>query len=247
MSSSDLFALCLAVLPAVTPAGFWTAWALAPEVLLPLLALLAVPWLPGGRPLRAGERAGWFLGWTLLAIALVSPLCRLAATLAAAHMVQHLLLILLAPAAMAPLLLRRRMPRPPPAVATVLFGALIWLAHAPSVYQAALLSPAAHLLLLAATFGVSLLFWCAALAAEPVRGLGMVFATMLHSGLLGALLTFSPRLWYPVFGGGPAAWGLTPLEDQQLAGLTMWVPMSALLLVAGLWIAGSGLRRQALR
>jgi len=249
--TSDLLALCLATMPAAMaaaePGDIWRAWALAPETLLPLLALLAVPWLPGGQRPRRGERIGWFLGCGLLAIALVSPLCRLAATLAAAHMVQHLILILLAPAAMAPLLLRRRLPSLPPAAATLLFGALIWLAHAPPIYQAALLSPGAHLLLLAATVGLALLFWCAALAAEPLRGLGMVFATLLHSGLLGAVLTFSPRVWYPVFGSGPAVWGLTALEDQQLAGLTMWVPMGAVLLVAGLWIAGRGLRREALR
>lgn len=247
MNPYDLFALCLAVLPAVTPAGIWGAWVLAPETLLPLLALTALPWLlrRDPRPAR-GERAAWLLGCGLLALALVSPLCRLAATLASAQMVQHLILVLLAPAAMAPLLLRlRAWPRLRPTAATLLFGALLWLAHAPPVYQAGLTQPAVHLLLLAASLGAALLFWSAALAAEPFRGLGMVFATMLHSGLLGALLTFSAGLWYPVFGAGPLAWGLTPLEDQQLAGLIMWVPMGIALLVAGLWLGGRGLSRQA--
>lgn len=249
MGSSELLALCLATLPALLPEGFWRAWVLAPETLLPLLVLLALPWLPvrGGLPSR-GERVAWLLGCGLLALALVSPLCRLAATLASAQMAQHLILILLAPAAMAPLLLRHRAwPRLRPAVATLLFGATLWLAHAPAVYQAALTHPGVHLLLLAASLAVALLFWTAVLAAEPFRGLGMVFATMLHSGLLGALLTFSTALWYPVFGAGPTAWGLTPLEDQQLAGLIMWVPMGVVLLVAGLSVGGRGLLRQEAR
>ncbi|MDF2096940.1 cytochrome c oxidase assembly protein [Aquibaculum arenosum] len=247
MGPSELFELCLASLPPVVPGTLWRAWVLAPETLVPLLALLALPWLPGLRArVGGGERWSWLLGCLLLAVSLVSPLCRLSATLASMHMVQHLLVILLAPAAMAPLLLRMRLPLPRPALTTLLFGGLIWLAHAPPIYQAALLSPTLHLLLLAASLGLALLFWCTALAAEPLRGMGMVFATMLHSGLLGALLTFSPRLWYPVFGSGPLAWGLTPLADQQLAGLIMWVPMALLLLLAGFWIAARGLRHQTL-
>ncbi|WP_366555073.1 cytochrome c oxidase assembly protein [Aquibaculum sediminis] len=257
MGPSELFELCLASLPPVVPGTLWRAWVLAPETLVPLLGLLALPWLPGLRArVGNGERWSWLLGCLLLAIALVSPLCRLAATLASMHMVQHLLVILLAPAAMAPLLLRVRLPLSAPALttptlatptlATLLFGGLIWLAHAPPVYEAALLSPTLHLLLLVASFGVALLFWCAALAVEPLRGMGMVFVTMLHSGLLAALLTFSPRLWYPVFGSGPLAWGLTPLADQQLAGLIMWVPMALLLLLAGFWIAARGLGHQTL-
>jgi cytochrome c oxidase assembly factor CtaG len=61
---------------------------------------------------------------------------------------------------------------------------------------------------------------------------------MLHTGLLGALLTFSSTVWYPDYADSAAPWGLTPLEDQQLAGLIMWVPpglvypLAALLLLA---------------
>jgi cytochrome c oxidase assembly factor CtaG len=57
---------------------------------------------------------------------------------------------------------------------------------------------------------------------------------MVQTGLLGALLALSPILWYPIFAGSVAIWGLTPLEDQQLAGLIMWVPMGAIYLTAGL-------------
>jgi len=63
-------------------------------------------------------------------------------------------------------------------------------------------------------------------------GIGVLFLTALQSGVLGALLATSTRVWYPQQGTGAAAWGLTPLEDQQLAGLIMWVPAGFLYVVA---------------
>jgi putative membrane protein len=70
-----------------------------------------------------------------------------------------------------------------------------------------------------------------------------VFTTSMHSGALGALLTFAPVPWYPAYAGKAAAWGLTPLEDQQLAGLVMWVPAGVAYLLASLalfarWLHG---------
>jgi cytochrome c2 len=57
----------------------------------------------------------------------------------------------------------------------------------------------------------------------------------MHSGLLGAALTLSPRAWYPAHAATTGAWGLSPLEDQQLAGLIMWVPASVIFVAAGLF------------
>src|SRR5947207_1193020 len=51
-----------------------------------------------------------------------------------------------------------------------------------------------------------------------------LFATTLQSGILGALMTFSSQAWYPYYAPLVGAWGLTPLQDQQLAGLIMWIP-----------------------
>ena len=62
----------------------------------------------------------------------------------------------------------------------------------------------------------------------------MAFATFMHTGLLGALLSFAGAPWYPLYELRPQAFGLTPLADQQLAGVIMWVPMSAIYLAAGL-------------
>jgi cytochrome c oxidase assembly factor CtaG len=64
-----------------------------------------------------------------------------------------------------------------------------------------------------------------------------LFITVLHSGLLGALLTLSPRIWFPQQGLLAADFGLTPLEDQQLAGLVMWIPMGTLYTCEALFFA----------
>ena len=69
-----------------------------------------------------------------------------------------------------------------------------------------------------------------------------VFTTSAHSGALGALLTFAPFPWYPAYATTAASWGFTPLEDQQLGGLLMWVPGGVLYLIAGLALSAEWLR-----
>jgi putative membrane protein len=207
-------------------------------------------------PLQAGCFAA---GLLLLAMALVSPLCRLAASLAAAHMVQHVLIVAAAP----PLLIigSRHATTPPAgrgdhaALAAGCYAAAIWLSHLPAVYQAALREPAVHLLLLTGQLAAGLWFWQVVLRAALAPGaapnarsggalLGL-FATFMHTSLLGALLTFASAPWYPIYQLRPQAWGLSPLEDQQLAGVIMWVPMSALYLAAGLALMARLLARPA--
>jgi putative membrane protein len=64
-----------------------------------------------------------------------------------------------------------------------------------------------------------------------------LFITMLHTGALGVLLTFSGAPWYPADSGALAAWGLTPLTDQQLGGVIMWVPGGTIYVIAALALA----------
>ena len=242
-----LTALCLAGAGSpTTPDALWASWSFAPATAGPLLAGLAgLLWLA-----RRGQ-ASWlaFAGWAALALALASPLCRMAATTASAHMAQHVILV-----AVAPPLLVLGLPSPPrlsrsplrPALVSAAYTLTIWAAHAPTVYQAALLDDGVHLALLAALLGASLLFWSALFdpanraSAAPTAALALV-----QTGMLGALLTFAQSPWYPVFGPGPAIWGLTPLEDQQLAGLIMWAPMAVIYLAAGLWALAALLRQTA--
>jgi putative membrane protein len=83
------------------------------------------------------------------------------------------------------------------------------------------------------------LFWWALLHGRYGRagyGVGVfyVFATAIHTGALGALLTFAPRVLYPLYAARAAHMHVDALEDQQLGGLLMWVPFGVVLVVAGL-------------
>jgi putative membrane protein len=55
-----------------------------------------------------------------------------------------------------------------------------------------------------------------------------------HCSALGALLTFSAVLWYPAYATTTNRWGLSPLQDQQLGGVIMWVPSAVVFIVVAL-------------
>jgi putative membrane protein len=136
-----------------------------------------------------------------------------------------------------------------PASAFVLHGAALWGWHLPRFYQATLTSELLHSLQHLSFLLTALLFWWTVFTARggELRRGGAVFylfATLLQTGALGALLTFSRTLWYPAYATTVGAWGLTPLEDQQLGGLIMWIPgglayVAAALVLFGQWLAES--------
>jgi len=142
-----------------------------------------------------------------------------------------------------------------PCVVLLLHGAAIWLWHAPFFFQAALASETVHAFQhLCFFWTAALFFWALVQGGYGRLGYGVavlfVFATSVHTSVLGALLTFASRLWYPVYAGRSAAWGVAPLADQQLAGLYMWIPSGMTFLVIGLgllaaWV-GEAERRVAL-
>jgi cytochrome c oxidase assembly factor CtaG len=139
-----------------------------------------------------------------------------------------------------------------PLVAWTLHAVAIWLWHAPPLFQATLASDAVHTLQHLSFLGTGLLFWWSLFRGREGRlgapsAVVYLFTTAVHTSLLGALLTFSSRLWYPLYASSTATWGLTPLDDQQLAGVIMWVPAGLAYLIATLAIAGSWLREPAPR
>ena len=71
-------------------------------------------------------------------------------------------------------------------------------------------------------------------------GVFYIFTTAIHTGILGALLTFARRSGIPAYAATAPLWGLTPLEDQQIGGLIMWVPAGVVYLVAGLALFAPG-------
>jgi len=221
-----------------------------------------------------GWQAGLYLtGLAVACLALLSAIDRLASVLFTLHMVQHLLLMMVA----APLLLlanpfpaflwglppriRRgvgRLLRPGAGVrrafwvmtwmpmAGAIFAVNLWVWHHPAAYQAALRHGYIHDLEHLAFFGTALLFWWPILNPVPqVHGrihpgfptlhlLYLAAATGQHI-LLGALLALPERVFYPFYAATPRLWGLSPLNDQALAGGIMWVAAHMYLLPV-LWV-----------
>lgn len=143
-----------------------------------------------------------------------------------------------------------------PAAALALHAAAVWIWHLPGLYEAALLDDRVHALEHAAFFLTAWLFWRALVLAGRRGGLGhgaavlAAFAATLQGSGLGAVLTSARAPWYRAHAGGPEGFGLTLLEDQQLAGLAMWVPGGAVYLLAALlsfsaWLRASEARAHA--
>jgi putative membrane protein len=135
-----------------------------------------------------------------------------------------------------------------PLVAWGLHAAALWLWHVPVLFEATLRLDFVHHLQHASFFGSALLFWWALFHARAgLQGIGAallyLFTTMLHSGLLGAGLTFAQTLIYPTYGTSATAWALTPLEDQQLGGLIMWIPAGLVYVIASLILLAGWLGR----
>lgn len=134
-----------------------------------------------------------------------------------------------------------------PIIAVVVHAIALWVWHLPSLYEATLQSDFTHSLQHTSFIVTAALFWWALIHGRYGRlGYGAavfyVFLTSMHSGALGALLTVSQNLWYPIYSSRTSAWGLDPIEDQQLAGLIMWVPAGIIFLVLGValfvaWLA----------
>ena len=208
-------------------------------------------------------------GWLVLAIALVTPLHEAGERSFAAHMFEHELLMLVAAPLLVlarPLgIALWAFPQPvrlalasgghvvgagwrtltAPVAATLLQAIALWLWHAPRLFDLALAHDGWHVVQHLSFLCTALLFWWAMLCGRGERRLGLaigcLFFTATISGALGALMAFSSSPWYAGYAAsGLDAFGLTPAEDQQLAGLLMWVP-------GGMVHAGAGLALLARR
>jgi putative membrane protein len=206
-------------------------------------------------------------GVASLALALSPPLSGLAATFLSAHMAQHIVLAAVAPPLLLlgrpvvliwalPFAVRGLLRGPPsrlwrratqPATAFVIEAAVLWGWHMPAAVALASRAPLAHAAMHLGFLGGGLLFW-ASLAAPgrgEARGHALTaaasFLTMLHTGFLGALLTFAPFPLYASYAAEIPGRALTALEDQQFAGLLMWIVCGTIYLVATLVLAGAWL------
>jgi cytochrome c oxidase assembly factor CtaG len=117
-----------------------------------------------------------------------------------------------------------------PVVVLALHSIALWAWHLPSLYQAALANDGLHGLEHVSLMATAVLFWALVIGRRRRRRLGygpailLTFVTALQSAALGVVLTFASTPLYPVHAGRTDAWGLSALEDQQLAGAIMWIP-----------------------
>jgi putative membrane protein len=218
---------------APVPGELLARWNLDPF----LLAGLAVAglWL-----WRASENGGARRSATLsIALALllfVSPFCALTSALFSARVTHHVLLA----AVLAPLLvhaLPRSMPWGSLALWTGLQAATFWLWHSPGLYAEALSSYPVYWAMQLTLIGTAVGFWAALRRASNLAAIAALLVSTVQMGLLGALITFAGTPLYAPHFLVTEAWGLSALEDQQLAGLIMWAPSAGLYLAAALFVA----------
>jgi putative membrane protein len=223
---------------APTPADLWLRWNLDPLLLGALTTIGAVLlWR------AASARRGLALAaMAVVVVAFVSPLCALSSALFSARTVHHLLLA----AAAAPLIAWTLPGASKPRgrvlfAAPLLFAVAFWAWHAPRLYGWALSSDLAYWLMQTSVLGSATTLWWSVRVASPPTAVAILLATMVQMGLLGALLVFLPEAIYAPHALSTAAWGLSPLADQQIAGLIMWAPAAAIYLIAALVILGGWL------
>ena len=248
----------------LAPHDVWAAWLFDPTVIVPLLltAVLYARGASRARENCVHRTVCFWAGWLFLVLCLVSPLHRLGETLFSAHMAQHEILMLAAAPLLAlsrplspmlqglPLSWRRSLAQwtgtrfvercwraiSRPFTTWWIYAAALWFWHVPRIFQSTLSSEPVHAIQLSTFLAAALLFWWSLFygrAGYGLRGL-YILTTALHTSILGALLTFSPHFWYPIYGLRTYDWGLRPLQDQHLGGLIMWVPAGVVYIAAAL-------------
>jgi cytochrome c oxidase assembly factor CtaG len=228
------------------------------------------------RPARLQLRGlmGW-VGLLTLAGALISPLHWLGEHLFTFHMIEHEivmaisapLIVLARPVAVllwglpqslrhvvgsvirSPLVRRPWNWSTDATTATFIHGAAIWAWHVPVLFDAAVTNQLLHRTQHLSFFAAAILFWWAIFwKSEHGAAAGHLFVTMVHTSVLGALMALAPRVLFLAQTQAAMDWGLSPLEDQQLAGMVMWVPAgtiyaAATMMMLALWIRSASTRR----
>jgi putative membrane protein len=243
---------------------------------LTLTATLYAIGVRRARGISGREVACFWAGWIFLVLSLISPLHPLGEALFSAHMAQHEILMLISAPLLVlsrplvpllwglPIGWRRGLGQwsklaavhgvwfwlTRASIAWWVHAAALWVWHAPQLFQATLRNEWVHAAQHLSFFGSALLFWWSLFYSSNRASYGAsflyIFTTAVHTSILGSLLTFSGQAWYPAYGGFTTVWGLTPLEDQQLGGLIMWIPAGLVYLGAGLAVFALWLRESDL-
>ncbi|HEY4428565.1 MAG TPA: cytochrome c oxidase assembly protein [Solirubrobacteraceae bacterium] len=217
----------------------------------------------------AWRTVSFLSGLGVIVLALQSGIDTYDQRLLSVHMLQHMLLLLLAPLLLLegrPLILalsllgrqgRARLmrllagsrPLINPPVCLAVFSAAVLATHVPLFYQSTIRHPLVHVVEHALFLGAGLLFWWPLLDGDPspahrLGGLGRLvylLAAMPSMALVGAYLNRAPSLAYPDYAAPARALGISAVDDQQQAGAIMWVGGSSFMIAIGLRLAMASL------
>lgn len=213
------------------PGEWLMRWNLDPVLLLCLaFGIFASFRMTGGQPRTALRYA-----LACFAFLFISPFCALSSALFTARVVHHVILATV----LAPLLaaafpaLCRRVPLTL-SVWTAVQALVFWAWHAPPLYAAALSSDAVFWAMQISITLSAAIWWDRLRRAPTAAAVAALLAAMVLMGVLGALITFAGRALYAPHWLTTQPWGLSPLEDQQIAGLIMWAPASAIYLLTAM-------------
>ncbi|HEX2194354.1 MAG TPA: cytochrome c oxidase assembly protein [Candidatus Limnocylindria bacterium] len=212
-------------------------------------------------------------GLAAILLALVSPIEAYEGALFSVHMLQHMLLELVAAPLLllgAPATLALRAASPPvrrallrvmhsravavlsfPLLTWLLFAAVNWGWHFSSLYDQALENSALHYFQHATFLGAALLFWWPVVGADPTRWrlpypvrLFYLFLAMPQNSFLGVALMSAPAVLYPHYLSNLRTWGPTALADQSLGGILMWVGGDIVFLAAMAAVVAAWVRHE---
>jgi len=250
----------------VTARELLLAWTWRPGLLVALAAASVI--YAVRQPLRTWRPLAFLGACLAVVLALASPVDALArGTLFSAHMLQHMLLSLVAPplALLAfPSSTDEGPPRRTPAIATWAAGVgAMWIWHAPALCNAAATSDAVRAIQNLSLPALGAAFWWPVLGPRrrlpDLTVVAYLFTACVACSVLGISITFSPVTVCAAYGHGAdplgalplvRAWGLTPAVDQQLGGLLMWVPgctlyAAAILAAVGRFYAAPHVKAEA--
>lgn len=268
-----------------TPIGVVGSWSLDPipwigTVTAGVAYLVAARRVNRGQPrapIPAWRQVAWLSGLAVILLALVSAIDVYAGDLLSVHMVQHLLLALVAPPLLAlgaPVTLLLRAARPgvrrrvilpvlhsrvvrvvaSPLVAWSLFTAAMFATHFSPLYDAALENPGLHVAEHAVFLVTGMLFWWPIVASDPIphrlgypARVAYVVFQMPVNAAVGLAIYFAPAVLYPHYASLERAWGPTAQIDQQVGGLIMWGVGDVILLLTVPLIVAAWMRADARR
>lgn len=259
-----------------------TGWSFDIEVWLPVLLaawgyLVLVRSVDRAHPTNPVPRRRvwfWLAGLAMLLVATQSPIGAYDTTLFTVHMVQHLLLTMIAAPLLllgAPVTLLLRAASPEvrqdvilpvlhsrvvrlvshPIVAWTQFAVVMWASHFTGLFDAALEDPLIHMLEHALYLGSALLFWWPVVGVDPAPRrlshplrVGYLLVGMPFSSFLGLAIFSATSVLYPHYATLVRDWGQSPLEDQQWAGGIMWAAGDLFFLIAVVLAVGAWLRAE---